>query len=236
MFTPRHLAVAGAAAVVVVDTLVSGCGGAASPQSAATSPAATATSAATESPISSPSPTTGSPSATAKPSPRATKKSPKPTASKTSAKASAKPTTSGGNAVVAALLQQINKARAAEGLAPYTLSSGLTLSARRHTLKMAGSCGLEHQCPGEAGLGDRITAAGVHWSSVGENIGEGGPIATGNAASIKMAEGLIRSMLAEKAPNDGHRRNILSSSFHHTGISVYRSSSGTLWLTEDFSN
>ncbi len=225
MFTPRHLAVA----VVLVGGAVSACGAAASPQSAATSPAATS-----GSPASTPSPTTASPSASASPSPRAAKKktSPKPTARKTSAK----PATGGTNAVVAAVLRQVNKARAGQGLAPYTLSSGLMLSARRHTLRMAGSCGLQHQCPGEAGLGDRITAAGVRWNTVGENIGEGGPIATGDAASITMATSLVRSMLAEKAPDDGHRRNILSSSFHHIGISVYRSASGTLWLTQDFSN
>jgi uncharacterized protein YkwD len=223
---PRHLAVV----VVVVGGLVSACGGTVSPQSAATSPAETAT-AALDTPT--PSPTTSAPGPSPSPTPQVTKKkSPKPRASKTSAK----PTASGVNPVVAALLQQVNKARAAQGLAPYTLSSGLMLSARRHTLKMAGSCGLQHQCSGEAGLGDRITAAGVHWSAVGENIGEGGPIATGNTAATKMGAALIRSMLAEKAPDDGHRRNILSSSFHHIGISVYWTSSGTLWLTQDFSN
>jgi uncharacterized protein YkwD len=43
-------------------------------------------------------------------------------------------------------------------------------------------------------------------------------------------------MLNEKPPDDGHRLNILSSSFAPIGIAVYRSSSGTVWLTQDFSN
>lgn len=217
-----------AVAVVAVGGLVTACGGAASPQAAGASPLDTA------SPSASPTPSTSEPSA----SPTPTKKH-KPKAAKTSAKPTARRTTakpSSMNPVVAAVLQQVNKARAAQGLRPYTLTSGLMLSAKRHTMRMAGSCGLSHQCPGEAGLGDRITAAGVHWNAVGENIGEGGPIATSNSAAIRMAEALIRSMLAEKAPDDGHRRNILSSSFHHIGISVYRNSSGTLWLTQDFSN
>jgi len=38
------------------------------------------------------------------------------------------------------------------------------------------------------------------------------------------------------APDDGHRLNILSSTFTHIGIAVYRDSSGTVWLTQDFSN
>jgi uncharacterized protein YkwD len=43
-------------------------------------------------------------------------------------------------------------------------------------------------------------------------------------------------MLNEQPPNDGHRLNILSTSFTHIGIAVYRDSSGTVWLTQDFSN
>ena len=51
-----------------------------------------------------------------------------------------------------------------------------------------------------------------------------------------MAIGLTNSMLAEKPPNDGHRRNILINGFHHIGISVFRDSSGTVWMTQDFSD
>ena len=56
------------------------------------------------------------------------------------------------------------------------------------------------------------------------------------AAIAQMAVGLTRSMLDEKPPDDGHRLNILSSAFTHIGISVYRDSSGTVWMTQDFSN
>ena len=103
-------------------------------------------------------------------------------------------------------------------------------------LKMADGCGLSHQCPGEAAIGDRETAAGVDWTACGENIGEGGPVAATSAAIGQMAVGLTQSMLNEQPPNDGHRLNILSSTFTHIGIAVYRDSSGTVWLTQDFSN
>jgi cytochrome P450 len=56
------------------------------------------------------------------------------------------------------------------------------------------------------------------------------------AATAQMAAGLTQSMLSEQPPDDGHRRNILSSTFTHIGIAVYRDSSGTVWLTQDFSN
>ena len=134
------------------------------------------------------------------------------------------------------VLAVINKARAAQGLAPLTISAGLNKSASAHTSVMASGCGLSHQCPGEAALGDRETAAGVSWSSAGENIGDGGPVSDTNAAIASMAVGLTNSMLAEQPPDDGHRRNILSSDFHHIGISVYRDSKGTVWMTQDFSD
>jgi uncharacterized protein YkwD len=134
------------------------------------------------------------------------------------------------------VLAVINQARAAAGLPAYTISGGLTLSATRHNTAMASGCGLSHQCPGEASLGARETAAGVTWTSAGENIGEGGPVSSGTTSIGQMAATLTRDMLAEKPPDDGHRLNILSSAFHHIGIAVYRDSSGTVWMTQDFSN
>jgi len=134
------------------------------------------------------------------------------------------------------VLSLINQSRAAAGLPALTVTSGLTASSAAHNLKMAGGCGLSHQCPGEAALGARETAAGVIWSSAGENIGEGGPVADTSAAIAQLAVSLTQSMLNEKPPDDGHRMNILGSSFTHAGIAVYRDSSGTVWLTQDFSN
>ena len=148
---------------------------------------------------------------------------------------SSAPTSSDSDAA-SQVLAVINQARAGQGLAPLTITSGLTKSAAAHTSVMASGCGLSHQCPGEAGLGDRETAAGVSWSSAGENIGDGGPVSDTNSAIASMAVGLTNSMLAEQPPDDGHRKNILSTSFRHIGISVYRDSSGTVWMTQDFSD
>jgi uncharacterized protein YkwD len=142
----------------------------------------------------------------------------------------------GLSAAAQQVLALINQARSQAGLPAYTVSPGLDTSAARHTSVMAAGCGLSHQCPGEPALGDRETAAGVHWTAAGENIGEGGPVANTTAAIAQMAVGLTQSMLDEKPPDDGHRLNILSSAFTHIGISVYRDSSGTVWMTQDFSN
>jgi uncharacterized protein YkwD len=134
------------------------------------------------------------------------------------------------------VLALINQARSAAGLPALTFTAGLQASSAAHNQLMASGCGLSHQCPGEASLGPRETAAGVIWTAAGENIGEGGPVADTDVAIAQMAVGLTQSMLNEQPPDDGHRMNILSSTFTHIGITVYRASSGTVWLTQDFSN
>jgi uncharacterized protein YkwD len=134
------------------------------------------------------------------------------------------------------VLALINQARSQNGLPALTFSSGLNTSASQHNLLMAQGCGLSHQCAGEPAIGDRETAAGVHWTSAGENIGEEGPISNDTSDIAQAAVALTQDMLNEQPPDDGHRKNILSSSFAHIGIAVYRDSSGTVWLTQDFSN
>jgi uncharacterized protein YkwD len=173
--------------------------------------------------------------ATPSPSASASATAPSSAAPTSTASATSPAGTSSGSAA-AQVFGLINQARSAAGLAPLTITAGLNSSASAHNSRMAGGCGLSHQCPGEPDLGARETAAGVHWTAAGENIGEGGPVAGTTAAIAQMAVGLTQSMLNEKPPDDGHRRNILSSSFTHIGIAVFRDSSGTVWLTQDFSN
>ncbi len=136
----------------------------------------------------------------------------------------------------ARVLAVINAARSQAGLPAYTLSGGLGRSSAGHNAMMAGGCGLTHQCPGEPPLGSRETDAGVRWTSAGENIGDGGPVASTDSAIAQLAITLTREMLTEKPPDDGHRLNILSREFRHIGIAVLRDRSGTVWLTQDFSD
>ena len=207
---------------------------------------AIAASGSASSPAVAPTSAAASPSATpssAKPTPAPRRSTPKAAASTTAARstptATASHSSSSGSNVSSAVQQVlalINSARAGQGLAALTLTSGLDASAAKHDSTMADGCGLSHQCPGEAALGQRETDQGVDWTSAGENIGEGGPVSATSSAEASMAVGLTQSMLDEKPPNDGHRANILSTSFTHIGIAVIRDSSGTVWLTQDFSN
>jgi uncharacterized protein YkwD len=175
------------------------------------------------------------------PSPTASRhRSPRPTPSPTTGGvASPAPSTTGSGADSSApdsVLALINQARAQAGLPAYTISAGLETSSARHNQLMAGGCGLSHQCPGEPSLGSRETAAGVHWTAAGENIGEGGPVTDSTTGITQMAVALTQDMLNEKPPDDGHRLNLLSSTFTHIGIAIYRGSNGTVWMTQDFSN
>jgi uncharacterized protein YkwD len=147
--------------------------------------------------------------------------------------APAAPPAAGGSSTqsgwAGAVLSQLNSERAQNGLGPLSSSSKLISSAHTHNLKMAAANTMSHQLPGEAGLGQRISATGYSWHSCGENIGWTTNRSQGGAMSIET------SMYNETPPNDGHRRNILSTAFTQVGIDVIvDSASGKLWITEDF--
>ena len=133
------------------------------------------------------------------------------------------------------LFKQINQDRDANHLPALTWDPRLERSTRQHDLVMATGCGLMHQCPNEPDLGTRISNQGVQWQTVGENIGEGGPISS-NDDAWNIVSMIHQGMMAEKPPDDGHRRNLLSKDFHRIGISIYIDTHHTLWLTEDFAN
>jgi uncharacterized protein YkwD len=213
--SPAAMAVAAAPAVATVPTDHT----AGSTQRAKTAPSASASMSAPGSAAPSP----GTPGA-------------QPTASVAASPTGSPAAGQDGASAAQQVLTLINQARATAGLAALTVTAGLEKSSSAHNLLMADGCGLSHQCPGEPPIGDRETDAGVVWTAAGENIGEGGPVADTTAAIAAMAVGLTQSMLNEQPPDDGHRLNILSTTFTHIGIAVYRDSSGTVWLTQDFSN
>ena len=162
--------------------------------------------------------------------------SPKPSSTKPSTRRTTRAPAASTGSPELAVLARINDARAEEGLGPLTMNTQLVAAAHAHNLRMADGCGLSHQCGGEAGIGDRISAEGVQWSSVAENVGTGGPVDNSDGAQTDMAVGLTDSMLAEVPPDDGHRKNILNPGLSRIGIDVIRDENGTVWLTHDFAN
>jgi uncharacterized protein YkwD len=139
------------------------------------------------------------------------------------------------DSVLGQVLDHINAARKDAGLDALTLDDDLSKASARHNQLMINGCGLSHQCPGEDSIGPRFSAQGVQWTSAGENIGFGSSGGS-DAEIIKAANGLTDSMLAEKPPNDGHRKNLLNTGFKRIGLSVVRDSKGVTWMTQDFVN
>lgn len=144
---------------------------------------------------------------------------------------SAQAATATETAAAASVLSMLNSERAANHLPALGRSTALVSSARRHNLAMAQANVLSHQLPGEPSFSTRISQAGVAWHSAAENIG------WTTERSSAGADALEWDMYSEKAPNDGHRLNILSSSVHYVGIDTYiDAATGKLWLTEDFAD
>jgi len=125
----------------------------------------------------------------------------------------------------------INQDRAVQGLYPYALNATLSTGARLHSVKMS-SCGMSHQCPGEPDPCQRVTNEGISWTSCGENVGYTSPYPSAWGG----VQGIEKAMLDEQPPNDGHRLNLLSSSYHRVGVGIYIDARGYIWITEDFAS
>jgi uncharacterized protein YkwD len=127
------------------------------------------------------------------------------------------------------VLDRLNAQRASHGLPALRSDAELVAAAHGHNLKMAAADQLSHQLPGEAGLGERISAAGYSFSTVGENIGVNPDRSQAGAVALQ------NLMYNETPPNDGHRRNILSSNFTEVGVDVINDSAhGKIWLVTVF--
>lgn len=127
------------------------------------------------------------------------------------------------------MLMVLNRERSRHGLRPLTMNAKLIRSAHRHNLHMARADEMSHQLPGEKFFADRISAAHYNWMSAGENIGWNSEM---NRPGLWY---LQRAMIHEKAPNNGHRLNILDRSFRNVGIDVYFDKSHhKMWFTQDF--
>ena len=102
----------------------------------------------------------------------------------------------------AALLGQVNRTRAAYGVAPLRVDTRLTQAARAHSREMAATGRFEH-----GSLADRIARFGVPGIRFGENLAW----AAGTSASAKS---IVDGWLA----SPGHRANLLSPAYRRIGL------------------
>jgi uncharacterized protein YkwD len=132
--------------------------------------------------------------------------------------ASAAAMTSAERSAAAELFQAANQDRASQGLSPLRHDSALTQAAWDHAQRMVQSGELSHQLPGEPGLIARVQQAGVHCSTVAENI------ASGPSAS-KINDEWMHSA--------SHRANLLDPRVNAVGIAVVKQH-GSLFAVQDF--
>jgi uncharacterized protein YkwD len=131
--------------------------------------------------------------------------------------------------IAQAVLKLLNQERAANRLPALKSNTALQRAAHSHNLAMDKHNTMSHQLPGEPPFYTRISNAGYKYSSCGENIAWNSDVSQTGATNEETA------MYNEKAPNNGHRLNILSKTFVDVGIDVViDSSTHKLWLTEDF--
>lgn len=121
--------------------------------------------------------------------------------------------------VVDQVVTLVNKERSAAGCGPLTEDPQLQKAAQGHSDDMAARHFFDHTNPDGADPGQRITAAGYHWSTYGENIAQGQQTAA--------------AVMDSWMNSPGHRANILNCSFKDIGVGVHKGTGGP-WWTQDF--
>lgn len=107
-----------------------------------------------------------------------------------------------------------NEFRAANGVAPLSGSPRLTRAARRHSVRMAREDFFGHSSQG----------GGFPWSrnrAAGENLA----LAETPEAAMELLKG-----------SSTHRHTLLSRTYHRVGIGVFRTCTGSLLVTQDFTS
>lgn len=122
--------------------------------------------------------------------------------------------------LAADVLVLVNQERAAVGAAPLVWNGPLAAVAQAHSADMAARGFFAHNNPDGLTPFDRMAAAGITYTTAGENI------AAGYADANAVMNGWMNS--------PGHKANILNTSYTEIGIGVKQGGSfGTYW-TQNF--
>ena len=178
------------------------------------SPSSTPTPSASTSASATPSRTASKP-ATKRPTPKPTKTTTRPAAPSTTG-------STAGSGVIAEVIRLVNVERKKAGCGSLAGESRLHKAAQKHSDLQAEKNTMSHQLPGEASMGDRVTAQGYRWGGVAENV------AAGYGTPAAVMDGWMNS--------SGHKANILNCGYKHIGVGVKKSSKGTLYWTQNFAS
>ena len=117
------------------------------------------------------------------------------------------------------LYQLLNQDRARYGLNGLILDEELCRIARIKSQDMVDNRYFAHLSPTYGNVRSMLTSFGVKYLSAGENIARSRSVYHSNAAFLS---------------SEGHRRNMLSSTYTHVGIGVVTDANGFVTVTEIF--
>lgn len=130
-----------------------------------------------------------------------------------------RPDADGSTEVFAAqVVKLVNEERAKAGLSPLTVKSNVAGAAETRARELEAS--FSHTRPNGSDFSTALTAAGVQYSGVGENI------AYGQTTPEQVMQGWMNSA--------GHRANILNASYTAIGVGHYRNAAGVDYWTQLF--
>ncbi len=119
----------------------------------------------------------------------------------------------------AILFRLLNEDRARNGLPALIFDEELSRIARIKSQDMADNNYFSHTSPTYGNVRSMLTRFGAEFRSAGENIARSRSVYHSNAAFLS---------------SEGHRRNMLSSTFTHVGIGVVVNAFGFVTVTEIF--
>lgn len=125
----------------------------------------------------------------------------------------------------AAISLAVNRERMRANLQPLLPDDRLRDAARSHSLEMDRRRFFSHVDPRLGDPGERLDAADIRWRRVGENIYQ--------AAGIS---DLVKSAVRDWMRSEGHRKNILSTRYTHSGVGVVEGRAGLVTITQMFAS
>ncbi|SHN49129.1 CAP domain-containing protein [Desulfitobacterium chlororespirans] len=114
-----------------------------------------------------------------------------------------------------AMINEINKERAAAGLSPLQVDFRLVDVAQVKALDMKTNSYFSHTSPTYGSPFDMLKNAGIQYRSAGENIARNMSVDAAMTAFMN---------------SDGHRKNILNPAYTHIGVGVVSSNSGNYYV------
>jgi uncharacterized protein YkwD len=131
------------------------------------------------------------------------------------------------------LIAELNQHRAQYGLSPLTFDDTAEKAAQFHAEEMEQAGEMRHEDASGRSPLQRFEALGGRADYYGENIGYWTPGVVDPVLLWHVIGSLDAEMMAEKPPNDGHRRNILSQNYSAVGIGIAVGPHG-VFISEDF--